>query len=149
MKSWELRKAEAGNLDLVQYVVGIYPSITWSNCRGQSMFCWMSSCSYSVVSVTCPLCLTCIECPCYLSCDRSESTLQKQVIKLQAQMERGKKKAIIKKYFLSLQNYLCQDLQMVFLYFRNMCQHSYMSPKSDGEWSSSEELLQRELTWWM
>lgn len=35
---------------------------------------------------------------------------------------------------------------MIFLYFTNMCQHSYMSPKSDGEWSSSEELLQWELT---
>lgn len=87
------------------------------------------------MSVTSPLCLTCksAHAACY-KCDKSESTLQKQVIKLQAQMEKGgEKKAVIKKYFLSLQNYLCQDLQMVFLYFRNMCQHSYMSPKSDGE----------------
>lgn len=60
------------------------------------------------------------------------NTLQKQVIKSQAQME-WEKEAVIKKYFLSLQNDLCQDLQMIFLYFTNMCQHSYMSPKSDGE----------------
>lgn len=45
----------------------------------------------------------------------------------------GKNKAVIKKYILSLQNYLCQDLEMIFLYFTNMCQHSYMSPKNDGE----------------
>lgn len=39
VKSWELRKVEAGNLDLVQYVERIYLSITWSNYRGQQYVC--------------------------------------------------------------------------------------------------------------
>lgn len=80
-----------------------------------------------------PLCLT-VGVPTCHECDRSEnmlSTLQEQVIKLQALME--KINTVVKKHFLSLQNDLYQDLKMLLLCFTNMWQPTYMSPKSDGE----------------
>lgn len=59
------------------------------------MFYWMSSCYFSVVSVPSLLCLTCKSAHAtYHKCDSYENmlnTLQKQVVKVQAQMEGEKK----------------------------------------------------------
>lgn len=114
------------------------------------MFCWKFSCDYSVVSVPTPLCLTCVNT--HSTCrkrDRSENMLS-TIARAGHQIASpdGGKSAVVKNYLLSLQNDLYQDLQMLFSYFTNMCQPRYVSPESDGQWSSSEELLQRELTWW-
>lgn len=144
MKSWELRKAEAGNSDLVLYVEGICLSITWCNYRRQQYGCSAenSPVTIQLSSVLTPLWLTCITT--HTTChkrDRSEnmlSTLQEQVIKLQAQME----KKIIFFHF----KMICTSTCKYYFCTLQMCQPSYVSPES--EWSSSEVLLQRELTWW-
>lgn len=65
------------------------------------MFCWKLSCDYSVVSVPAPHCLTCgsthATCRKPVRSDNTQSMLQEQVAKSQAQMET--KNTVVKKYF--------------------------------------------------
>lgn len=120
MKSWELRKAEAGNSDLVLHVEGICLSITWCNYRRQRYGWSAENFRYSsVVSVPSPLCLTCMSThPTCHKRDRSEnvlSTLQEQVIKLQAQME--KKIQLLKNIFFHLKTICTRTCKC---YFRTL-----------------------------